>query len=122
MFRPSDVRRVQAAFDAGLDAPYEAEVQLENMRKTLRVVIMDPDEPALPVAQTVWWFDDGADKSVKQPSDAELGAIVGQHIRICTDYPARKAAQAIETAERKAREAANQASQASDAAGTPAEA
>lgn len=114
-FRPSDVRRVQAAFDAGLDAPYEAQIQLENMRKTMRVVIMDPDDEQLPVAQAVWWFDPDALKGVKQPRDEEIAGIVASHKRICEDYPARKAADAVEKAERDAREAANLAARQADA-------
>lgn len=116
MFLPSDVRRVQAAFDAGLDAPYEAQVQLENMRKTLRVVIMDPDDETLPVAQAYWWFDENALKGTKQPRDDELFAIIAAHRQICADYPARKAAEAIEKAERDARQAAQMAARAADAA------
>lgn len=116
MFKPSDVRRVQAAFENALEGPYEAEVQLENMRKTMRVVIMDPDDPALPVAQAIWWFNDAAAKTVKQPSDAEIASVVASHLRICADYPAFKAASAAEKAERDARQAANMAAREADAA------
>lgn len=116
MFRPADVRRVQAAFDEGLDPPYDAQVQLENMRKTMRVVIMDPDNPALPVGQAVWWFDENAHKGVKQPADAEIAAILGSLRKVCDEYPAFKAASAAEKAERDAREAANRAAREADAA------
>lgn len=115
MFRPSDVRRVQAAYDAALDPPYEAQVQLENMRKTMRVIIMDPDDQQLPVAQAVWWFDTDAPRTVKQPADAEVAATAASHKRVCTDYPAFKAASAAEKAERDAREAANMAARQADA-------
>jgi hypothetical protein len=109
MFRPSDVRRVQTAFDDNLDPPYEAEIQLDGERLALRVIIMDPDDPALTVAQAIWPFDQSLDKSVKQPADAEIASIVEVQKQICVDYPARKAAEAIETAERRAMEAARAA-------------
>lgn len=116
MFRPSDERRVQKAFDDTLEAPYEAEIQLEDNRKTMRVVIMDPDDPALPVAQAVWWFDPTALKGRKQPADEEIALIAAQMNRVCADYPARKAVEAIEKAEREARQAANMAARAAAAA------
>ena len=105
MYRPSDVRRVQAVLDATLDAPYEAEVQLENMRKTMRVSIMDPDDAELPVAQAVWWFDENLPKSVAQPSNSEVTAIADSLKQACTDYPTRKAAEAVEQAERASQQA-----------------
>lgn len=120
MFRPSDVRRVQAAFDEGLEAPYEAQVQLENMRKTLRVEIMDPDDETLPVAQSVWWFNDLAPKTAKQPAEAELGAIVASMRQVCTEYPAAKLASIAEKAERDTRLAANLAARQADAEATEA--
>lgn len=116
MFRPADQRRVQAAFDEGLDPPYDAQIQLENMRRTMRVVIMDPDDASLPVAQAVWWFDDMALKGVKQPSDTEIAAIIDRMKRICSDYPAFKLASLAEKAERDARLAANLAAREADAA------
>lgn len=115
MFRPSDERRVQKAFDETLTPPYEAEIQLEDGRKTMRVVIMDPDDPSLPVAQAVWWFDDSALKGRKQPADEEISLIAGQMNGVCADYPARKEIEAIEKAEREARQAANLAARQADA-------
>lgn len=115
MFRPADVRRVQKAFDLALDPPYDAEVRLENERRTMRVVIMDPDDSSLPVAQAVWWFNPDAMKGSKQPLDNEVAAIADEMNRVCTDYPARKAAEAVERAEREARQAANLAARKADA-------
>lgn len=85
MFRPSDVRRVQAAFDAGLPAPYEATVTVEDSRITMRVSIMDPDDDTLPVAQAVWTYD-AAFKYRKQPTDAELADIVTSMTQACNEY------------------------------------
>lgn len=116
MFRPSDTRRVQAACDLEIQPPYEAQIQLENMRKTMRVVIMDPDDASLPVAQAVWWYDDKAPKDAKQPSAAELATIVASMQRACDDYPAFKAASAAEKAERDARQAAQMAAREAGAA------
>jgi hypothetical protein len=93
MFRPSDVRRVQAAFDAALDPPYEAEIQLNEARTAMRAIVMDPDDPALAVVQVVWEFDDDKRRDVKQPSDTELAYHIEAHRQICTEYPARKAAE-----------------------------
>lgn len=115
MFRPSDVRRVQAEFDDTLEAPFEAQVQLENKRMTMRVVIMDPDDESLPVGQAVWWFDENIPRNVKQPSLEEVKLIRAQLNRVCIDYPARKAAEAVEKAEREARQAANMAARQADA-------
>lgn len=94
MFRPSDVRRVQAAFDQALEAPYEAQVQLTGDRKSMRVVIMDPDDETLPVGQAIWTFDDTAPKTMGQPSAAEVSSIVTSLKVVCDEYPARKAAEA----------------------------
>lgn len=115
MFRPADGKRVQKAFDDLLEPPYEAQVQLENMRKTMRVVIMDPDDESLPVGQAVWWFDEKQPKSVKQPADDEIATIVESLRKVCEDYPAHKAASAQEKAERDARQAANMAARRADA-------
>lgn len=106
MFRPSDQRRVQASFDAALPAPYEAQVTLLDERRSLAVTIMDPDEPSLPVANAVWWYDPAL-KNAKQPADAEIAAISAQMQRDCEEYPARKAAEALELAERMQRQQAN---------------
>lgn len=106
MFRPSDVRRVQAAFDAALTPPYEAQTTLEDDRKTLRVVIEDPDEARLIVAQAVWWFDESKARETKQPADAEIATILNAMQVACSEYPEKKAADAILQAEIEARQAA----------------
>lgn len=116
MFRPSDVRRVQKVLDDTIEAPYEAEIQLEDGRKTMRLVIMDPDDETLPVAQAVWWFDPDALKGRKQPEDAEILVIARQMNGVCADYPARKEIEAIDKAEREARQAANMAARQAEAA------
>lgn len=91
MFRPSDERRVQAAFDAGLDAPYEAELLLEDGRRTMRVRVMDPDNQEIPVAQAIWWHDPAAPKTRRQPDDGEVARLVTEFNGICAAYTAAKA-------------------------------
>lgn len=113
MFRPSDARRVQAAFDTDLLPPYEAELTIEDDRKTLRVVVKDPDDPALTVAQAVWWHDPKA-VHTKQPADGELGVIVHAIMVACSEYPAKKAADAEAQAEKEARQAALAAAKAAE--------
>lgn len=116
MFRPSDVRRVQAAFDAALPAPYEATITVSPDRLELIVTVNDPDEPHLTVSSAVWTFDPRALKNSLQPDDAEIVAIATAHTQICADYPARKFLAAAEKAERDARHAANMAAREADAA------
>lgn len=90
MFRPSDVRRVQQAFDTDIIPPYEAAVTLSEDRLTLTVAIADPDDAALPVAQASWTYDE-AFRYRQQPTSDELAQIVAQFIVICSDYTAAKA-------------------------------
>lgn len=85
MFRPSDQRRVQAAFDAALPAPYEAFVKLEADRTVMRVSVPDPDNELLPVAQAVWTYDASV-KDRKQPTDEELAQIGARFAVICAEY------------------------------------
>lgn len=115
MFRPSHVRRVAKILEDALPPPYEAEVQLEEGRVKLRVVIMDPDEPDLAVAQAWWEYDEAAAKLGMFPREAELKAIADRLSTVCTEYPARKAAAAVEKADREARRAANLEARAADA-------
>ena len=114
MFRPSDERRIQAILDALIPPPYEAELSLEDERKTLRVVIADPDDAGLIVAQAVWTYDEKAIEQ-RQPRDGDLEATLHSLQAACAGYPAKKAADAAEQAERQAREAANLAARQADA-------
>lgn len=93
MFRNSAVARVQAAFAAAIPAPYEAEIKLEDDRNTMRVVVTDPDDPALPIAQVIWQWDIKGPTRL-QPSDEEIAVIANSFALICADYPAQKAAEA----------------------------
>lgn len=86
MFRPSDVRRVQAACDAGLPAPFEAAVTLSSDRLALSIAITDPDDASLPVAQASWAYDPMLKYRDKQPSDAEVSDIVASLAQACSDY------------------------------------
>jgi hypothetical protein len=123
MFRNSDLRRVQFYFDGHLEAPYEAECSLSADRLELRVMVRDPDNDALVVSSGSWTFNPRLDRSVKQPSDEEVLDIVRAHARICSEYPAKKAADAAEKAERDAQAAAIKAAKdAEDAARAAAEA
>lgn len=106
MFMPSDKRRVQAAFDTDLIPPYEAQVFLEDDRKTMRVVIADPDDAQLTVAEAIWWFDDSRTREFKQPADGEIGSIVQAMMVACSEYPDKKAADAVAQAEKEAQQAA----------------
>lgn len=106
MFRSSDERRVQAIFDAGLPPPYEAEIAMSGERRAMKVFIRDPDQPELIVAAAEWWFDDGLPRNIKQPADKEIESILSAHVQACTEWPARKAAEAVENAEKQARETA----------------
>ena len=115
MFRPSDVRRVQAAFQAALPAPYEATITLSPDRLELIVTVADPDEPQLVVSSGIWTHDPRALKGSKQPDDAEIAEIAAMNIAICTEYPAKKAADAAEKAARDARIAANLEARQADA-------
>lgn len=115
MFRPSDERRVQAAFDTDLLPPYEAAITMEDNRKSMRVVVADPDDQKLTVAQAIWWFDDRAPRSAKQPADDEIGTIVAAFMVACSEYPDKKAADAAAQAEKEARQAALAAAKAGEA-------
>lgn len=90
MFRPSDVRRVQQAFDTDILPPYEAAVTLSEDRLTLTVAIADPDDATLPVGQASWTYDE-AFRYRQQPTNEELAHIVTQMVLICSDYTAAKA-------------------------------
>lgn len=85
MFRPSDVRRVQAAFDNALPAPYEAEIELADQRTTLMVRIADPDNNALTVGSVTWTFDAVRPKE-RQPSASELAQIVAAQVTVCNEH------------------------------------
>lgn len=113
MFRPSDVRRVQAAFDDALPAPYEAELELLDYRRTLKVRIADPDDASRTVGMVMWWYDPTRPKSL-QPSKEELAQIVAAKAKVCEDYPAWKAANDAEHAARVARQEANAAARLAD--------
>jgi hypothetical protein len=91
MFRPSDVRRAQAAFDDAIDPPYEATVTLSPDRLTLRTTVVDPDNGVMPVANGSWQFDPLAIKTKKQPSEEELNEIATQFNTICLAHYADKA-------------------------------
>lgn len=106
MFRPSDQRRVQAAFDAGLPAPYEAEITLAQGRKVMRCEVRDPENDQLVVVQAEWWYDERAPRTVQQPAKDEIAAVTYAFIQLCEQYPARKATEAAQQAEKEARQAA----------------
>ena len=106
MFRPADVRRVQAAYDTDLLPPYDVILQCSPDRLALRAIVQDPDDARLTVHQAEWWFDERAARDVKQPSDDEIGHIVKSAMIACAEYPAKKAADAIAQAEKEARQAA----------------
>lgn len=106
MFRPSDERRVQAAFDRLLPAPFEADIYVEEQRTVLRVEVLDPDDPSLPVASARWTYDAQITYR-KQPSDDEIEEIAASIVEACNRWPEDKARNAAEKAAREARQAAH---------------
>jgi uncharacterized protein YcfL len=88
MFRPSDQRRVQAAFDAAIEAPYEVTITLEDNRMTMRAQVMDPDNAAIPVVQAIWWYDPAGLKNRPQPSNDEVARIAAEFNTACQAYTA----------------------------------
>lgn len=106
MFRPSDERRVQAALDRLLPAPYEADIYVEEQRTVLRVEVLDPDDPSLPVANARWTYDPQITYR-KQPDDAEIVEIAASIVEVCHRWPEDKTRNAAEKAAREARHAAS---------------
>jgi hypothetical protein len=91
MFRPADQRNVQAAMDAALPLPFQAEIELLNDRMTMRVFVTDPDSAAMPVAQAVWDYDTSKAANGKaQPREAELAGVTAQFVTACQTYAAAK--------------------------------
>jgi hypothetical protein len=87
MFRQSDVRRVTHAIDTALPPPYEASVTVEDSRKTLRVIILDPDHEHLTVAQTAFHFQEGkAWRALMQPPQEELDSMATRLAQLCMAY------------------------------------
>lgn len=87
MFRASDVRRVQMALDTALPPPYEGTITLDDTRRTLKIVILDPDNEALTVAQTAFAFQDGKFwKGKLQPPQDELDSMATRLAQICAAY------------------------------------
>lgn len=99
-FRPGDVRRVEAAFEEVLPAEYAAEITLSRDRKTMTVVVMDPDNPEIYVVNAQFDFNEkpmkGLNNTLNQPPDAEVMRIAGEFAHVCTHYPAAKAKQDAE--------------------------
>jgi len=92
MYMPSDHRRIRAAFDGTMPAPYEADVIMGEGRKSIRVCVLDPDDETKTVAQAMWEFEESKLRNGKQPSDAELAEIVKAFVDICNAHAAAKAA------------------------------
>lgn len=92
MYLPSEQRRVKAAFDAALPRPYEAEIAMEDFRKTMRVTVADPNDVTKTVVQAIWEYDERWAKGSPQPSNDELAAVVGAFVKICTDHLAEQVA------------------------------
>lgn len=86
MFLPSDKRRVQAAFDAKMPEPFEATVTLEEERAAMRVVVLDPDNDQLVVAQAMWWYEEPRTPGKVQPANAEVDSIAAAFVQICSEY------------------------------------
>lgn len=92
MYLPSEQRRVKAAFDAALPRPYEAEIAMEDFRKTMRVTVADPNDETKTVVQAIWWYEEGKPRGTAQPSNEELASIVAAFVKVCTDHLAEQVA------------------------------
>jgi hypothetical protein len=91
MFRPADQRHVQAAMDAALPPPFQAEIELLYSRTGMRAFVTDPDNHAMPVAQVTWDYDTSKAMNGKaQPREAELAYVISQFVTACQAYAASR--------------------------------
>lgn len=99
-FRPGDVRRTQAAFDEMMPDGYVAEVKMAPDRKFMLVVVMDPEDVTVYVANCSFTYDEkplkGSNGIAQQPPDLEVMRIASEFGKICQQYPASKAKQDAE--------------------------
>lgn len=99
-FRPSDVRRVEGTFLEAMPEEYGVEVELSKDRKHLQVVVMDPDNPAIYVANAQFDFVEEPLKKrgiiPEQPPQEDVLRMAADFAHICTDYPKAKARQEAE--------------------------
>lgn len=96
MYLPSEQRRVQAAFDKALPPPYEAEITMEELRKSMRVAVADPDDATKTVVQAVWWYEERWPRGTPQPAQEELNQIVAAFVKVCNDHLAEQTAGPVE--------------------------
>lgn len=99
-FRPGDIRRVEAEFEEMMPEGYGVEIKLSRDRKHMTVVVMDPENPKVYIANAQF---DHAEKPLKganglatQPPAAEVMRIAAEFAQIITAYPAAKAKQDAE--------------------------
>jgi hypothetical protein len=89
MFRPADQRTVQAAMDAALPQPFQAEIELMEGRSRMRVFVADPDNHAMPVAQVTWdYYTFKTMNGKPQPREGELAYVISQFVAACQAYAA----------------------------------
>jgi len=86
-FNANDLRRVQAAFDAAVPAPYQASALLISDASAISVWVPDPDNPALTVVQVRFdWNNGRVARRSRQPKESELDRITGEFVTICEAY------------------------------------
>lgn len=82
-FRNTDRRRVMAAFEEAIPAPYDPVVSLTGDKLTVRIA--DPEREELTVVQCEWVFDPNR-PTQPQPSTGEVAQIVNAFVSICGQY------------------------------------
>lgn len=117
MFRSSDVRRVKAAMDAAIPAPYEADVVMERGGLDITATLTDHATGKM-IASCLWTFQPlkkGSKLKIEQPSKDEIKHIANRFAALCAEFPARMKREEAEIAVRQAADAANRAAREADA-------
>lgn len=97
-FRQGDVRRLEEIFNHDLPAPYAAEGELTNQYKCLQMRVFDPQDPAAPVCNVRFDYDENQKKG-PQPPILEVERIANEFVLICREYELTRDARAAEAAQ-----------------------
>ena len=100
-FRQGDQRCVEAVFEELMPDGYHAAVKLSADRRQMQVVVMDPEDPAIYVANAQFDYNEKQLLGIggviqKQPLDDEVTRLAAEFAGICGEYPAAKAKQEAE--------------------------
>jgi hypothetical protein len=113
-FKPSDLRRVQAALDQAIPYPYEAETAMSADGQLISTRITCPDT-TLPVGGATFVYEHQVKPHLRQPPDKEVERIGQELAKICNDWPSVLAGQMEQFAKTKAeRQALSDAQLAAD--------